>query len=64
MLLELQGEAGRFLTYEMWTDRAALDAQMKVPAPVAAGPKLTPLLAKAFTYSALVSLPAGLLFVK
>ena len=49
VLLEVQGSPGRFLTYEIWTDRPALDAHMKAPALAAAGPKLTPLLAKPFT---------------
>jgi quinol monooxygenase YgiN len=56
VLLEVQGQAGRFLTYEIWTDRAALDAHMKAPALVAAGPKLVPLLAKPFTQTFLDAL--------
>ena len=56
VLLEVQGESGRFLTYEIWTDRAALDAHMKTPALAAAGPKLTPLLAKPFTQTFLDAL--------
>ena len=49
VLLEIQGDPGHFLTYEVWVDRPALDAHMKAPALFAAGPKLTPLLAKPFT---------------
>jgi quinol monooxygenase YgiN len=56
VLMEVQGEAGRFLTYEIWTNRAALDAHMKAPALVAAGPKLIPLLAKPFTQTFLDAL--------
>ncbi|MDQ2857538.1 MAG: antibiotic biosynthesis monooxygenase [Candidatus Eremiobacteraeota bacterium] len=44
-LLEIQGEPGHFMTYEIWRDRVALDAHLKGPAIVAAGPQLTPLLA-------------------
>ena len=49
VLLEVQSEPGRFMTYEVWTDRPALDAHMKTPAIQVAGPKLTPLLVKPFT---------------
>jgi quinol monooxygenase YgiN len=56
VLMEDQGEAGRFLTYEIWTDRPALDAHMKTPAMAAAGPKLIPLLAKPFTQTFLDAL--------
>ncbi len=49
VLLEIQGDPGHFMTYEIWRDRPALDAHMKAPALVAAGPVLAPLLAKAFT---------------
>jgi quinol monooxygenase YgiN len=49
VLLEIQGDPGHFMTYEVWVDRPALDAHMKAPALVAAGPKLVPLLAKPFT---------------
>jgi quinol monooxygenase YgiN len=56
ILMEVQGQPGRFLTYEIWTDRAALDAHMKAPALVAAGPQLIPLLAKPFTQTFLDAL--------
>jgi quinol monooxygenase YgiN len=56
VLMEDQGEAGHFLTYEIWTDRPALDAHMKTPAMAAAGPKLVPLLAKPFTQTFLNAL--------
>ena len=49
VLLEIQGDPGHFMTYEIWTDRPALDAHMKTPAIQAAGPKLALLLAKPFT---------------
>jgi quinol monooxygenase YgiN len=48
-LLEDRKQAGRFLTFETWTDQAALDAHMKTPALQAAGPKLQPILAQPFT---------------
>ena len=48
-LLEDRKQPGRFLTFETWTDQAALDAHMKTPAIQAAGPKLEPILAKPFT---------------
>ncbi len=56
VLMEVQGETGRFLTYEIWTDRAALDAHMKTPAMASAGPLLVPLLAKPFTQTFLDAL--------
>jgi quinol monooxygenase YgiN len=49
VLLEVEKEPGRFLTYEIWTNRSALNAHMKTPALKALAPKLTPLLAKPFT---------------
>ena len=48
-LMEVQTEPGRFLTYEIWTDRPALDAHMKTPQIKAATPKLGQLLGKPFT---------------
>jgi quinol monooxygenase YgiN len=30
-LMEVIGEPGRFLTFERWTDKAALDAHMVTP---------------------------------
>lgn len=48
-LMEVENEAGRFMTFERWTDRAALDAHMKTPAMAAAGPQLANLLGKPFT---------------
>ena len=49
VLMEVEGEPGRFLTYERWTGHPALDQHMKTPAMAAIGPKLGPLLAKPFT---------------
>ena len=37
---------GRFLTYEVWKDKAAIDAHFQTPAMKAAGPALAKLLAK------------------
>ncbi|MEO7335931.1 MAG: putative quinol monooxygenase [Caldimonas sp.] len=48
-LMEVESEPGRFLTYERWTSRAALDAHMKTPDMAAMAPKLGDLLAKPFT---------------
>ena len=49
VLMEVEREPGRFLTYERWSGRPALDQHMKTPAMAAMGPKLGPLLAKPFT---------------
>ena len=48
-LMEVIGEPGRFLTFERWTDNAALDAHMVTPDIKAIVPKLEPVLAKPFT---------------
>jgi quinol monooxygenase YgiN len=48
-LMEVIGEPGRFLTFERWTDKAALDAHMVTPDIKAIVPKLDPVLAKPFT---------------
>jgi quinol monooxygenase YgiN len=42
-------EPGRFLTFERWKDKAALDAHMVTPDIKAIVPKLEPVLAKPFT---------------
>lgn len=46
VLMEVIAEPGRFLTYERWTDKAALDAHMATPDIKEIVPKLTPILAK------------------
>jgi quinol monooxygenase YgiN len=48
-LMEVSGEPGRFLTFERWTDKSALDAHMVTPDIKAIVPKLEPVLAKPFT---------------
>jgi quinol monooxygenase YgiN len=48
-LLEDRKQVGRFLTFETWTDQAAIEAHMTTPAIKAAGPNLEPILAKLFT---------------
>ena len=48
-LMEVIGEPGRFLTFERWTNKAALDAHMVTPDIKAIVPKLEPVLAKPFT---------------
>jgi quinol monooxygenase YgiN len=48
-LMEVIGEPGRFLTFERWKDKAALDAHMVTPDIKAIVPKLEPILAKPFT---------------
>ncbi|RYF09273.1 MAG: antibiotic biosynthesis monooxygenase [Oxalobacteraceae bacterium] len=44
VLLEDRKQPGRFMTYETWTDEAALAAHMKSPTMVALGPKMKELL--------------------
>jgi quinol monooxygenase YgiN len=46
VLMEVIAEAGRFLTYERWTNKAALDAHMATPDIKEILPKLQPILAK------------------
>ena len=48
-LLEDNAQPGRFLTFETWTDDAALAAHMVTPEIKAATPKLATILAKPFT---------------
>src|SRR6202140_5565794 len=48
-LLEVESEPGRFLTYEKWTDKAALPVHMTTPHIKEIVPKLEPVLAKPFT---------------
>jgi quinol monooxygenase YgiN len=48
-LMEVIAEPGRFLTFERWTSKAALEAHMVTPQIKAIVPKLEPLLAKPFT---------------
>lgn len=48
-LMEVIGEPGRFLTFERWKDKAALDGHMVTPDIKAIVPKLEPVLAKPFT---------------
>ena len=49
VLMEVIAEPGRFLTYERWTDKAALDAHMVTPDIKEIVPKLEPILAKPVT---------------
>ena len=49
VLLEDGHQPGRFLTFETWTDEAALNAHMTTPEIKAAAPKLAEILAKPFT---------------
>jgi quinol monooxygenase YgiN len=48
-LMEVIAEPGRFLTFERWTNKAALDAHMVTPQIKVIVPKLEPILAKPFT---------------
>lgn len=48
-LMEVEDEPGRFLTYERWTDHAALEAHMNTPTIQAIVPKLGDVLARPFT---------------
>jgi quinol monooxygenase YgiN len=47
-LMEVIAEPGRFLTFERWTDKAALEAHMVTPQIKAIVPKLEPFLARPF----------------
>ena len=49
VLMEVIAEPGRFLTYERWTNKAALDAHMVTPDIKEIVPKLQPILAKPVT---------------
>ena len=48
-LLEDRQTPGRFLTYEIWTDEAAITAHMRTPQIKAAGEQLAGILTKPFT---------------
>jgi quinol monooxygenase YgiN len=48
-LLEVHSEPGRFLTFERWTDKAALEVHMTTPHLKELVPKLDSVLAKPFT---------------
>ena len=58
-LMEVEGEPGRFMTFERWSGHAALDQHMKTPAMAAIGPKLGTLLGKPFT-QIFLSAPKGM----
>lgn len=47
-ILEVEGEPGRFMTFETWTDAAAVEAHMNTDAIKAALPLIGPMLAKPF----------------
>jgi quinol monooxygenase YgiN len=59
ILCEDRKTPGRFLTYEVWTDEAAIAAHMQTPAIKEAGPKLADILAKPFTQAMLKVLSAS-----
>lgn len=48
-LMEVQGEAGRFLTFERWANKDAADVHMTTPDIAALVPKLGDVLAMPFT---------------
>jgi quinol monooxygenase YgiN len=48
-LLEVHAEPGRFLTFERWTDKAALEVHMTTPHLKELVPKLDAVLTKPFT---------------
>ena len=58
-LMEVIGEPGRFLTFERWTDKAALEAHMVTPDIKAIVPKLEGVLAKPFTQLFLAARTGG-----
>ncbi len=53
VLYEVEGEPGRFMTFETWADQAAIDTHMSTPQIQAALPVIGPMLAKPFTQVAL-----------
>ena len=55
-LMQVQGEPTRFLTYEAWSTKAALDTHLQTPAIKAATPKLATLLSKPFNLTLLTAL--------
>ncbi len=59
VLLEDREMPGRFLTYEVWTNPAALAAHMVTPEIKAAGPKLADILSQPFTQAKLKVLSGG-----
>ncbi len=48
-LLEVEGEPGRFMTFETWADQGAMDTHMSTPQIQAALPIIGPMLAKPFS---------------
>lgn len=58
-LMEVIDEPGRFLTFERWTDKSALDGHMVTPEIKAIVPKLEPVLAKPFTQIFLAARTGG-----
>jgi quinol monooxygenase YgiN len=58
-LLEVGTEPGRFFTFEIWTDRAALDGHMAAPHVRDLLPQLGPLLAKPPTQTFLGAVTIG-----
>lgn len=59
VLTEDAKHSGRFLTFEVWADQAAIDAHMVTPAIKAAVPKLGDILAKPFTQAFLKTLSSS-----
>ena len=59
VLTEDAKQPGRFLTYEVWADEAAIEAHMHTPAIQAAVPKLGDILAKPFTQAFVKQLSAS-----
>ena len=55
-LYEVEGEPGRFLTFEIWADKKAIEVHMSTPQLQAAMPILGPMLAKPFTQTVLTKL--------
>ena len=55
-LLEVAGEPGHFLTFEVWVDKAALQGHMTTSHVKAAIPKIIPTLVKPFTQKFMAAL--------
>ena len=58
-LLELESEPNRFFTYEIWTDRAALEAHMIAPHVKELGSHLHPLLEAHFKINLMIAVSPG-----
>jgi quinol monooxygenase YgiN len=58
-LMRDHAQPGRFLSYETWTDEAALEVHLHTPTMVAAGPKLAQMLAAPMELIKLTAFPGS-----